>query len=140
MIVVAISGKSNSGKTTLIEMLIKEFNSMGIKVLAVKHGKHFELDREGKDSYRMWCAGANVAMIGDGFTALMVRGEIDPSKLGKIVGADVVLVEGFKNANIKKIVIGDISCEGKIILRLRSEDIFSGKINLKELALKILNC
>ncbi len=137
MIVIAVSGYSNSGKTTLVEMLIKEFLSMGFKVLAVKHGKKFDV--EGKDSWRMWNAGAEVAMIGEGFTALMLRRELSLEELGKIVKADIVIAEGFKSENVRKIVIGNVPCEGEVIERLNERDVVEGRVDVKELVRKILD-
>jgi molybdopterin-guanine dinucleotide biosynthesis protein B len=51
--IVSIVGKSDSGKTTLIERLIPEIKRRGYRIATVKHDTHsFEIDREGKDSYQ----------------------------------------------------------------------------------------
>ena len=51
--IVSIVGKSDSGKTTLIEKLLPELTRRGYRIATVKHDVHgFEVDREGKDSWR----------------------------------------------------------------------------------------
>jgi len=62
--IVSIVGKSDSGKTTLIERLIPEIKRRGYRVASVKHDTHgFEIDREGKDSFRHKKAGAAISLI-----------------------------------------------------------------------------
>ena len=62
--IVSIVGKSDSGKTTLIERLIPEIKRRGYRIATVKHDTHsFEIDREGKDSYRHKKAGAAISLI-----------------------------------------------------------------------------
>ena len=57
--ILSIVGKSNSGKTTLLEKLITELTGRGWRVATIKHNKHgFNIDHEGKDSYRHKKAGA----------------------------------------------------------------------------------
>ncbi|HQI24319.1 MAG TPA: molybdopterin-guanine dinucleotide biosynthesis protein B, partial [Smithella sp.] len=55
---ISIVGKSNSGKTTLVEKLIPELIKRGYRVATIKHNKHgFDIDHEGKDSWRHKRAG-----------------------------------------------------------------------------------
>ena len=57
--IISIVGKSDSGKTTLIEKLVPVLTKRGYRVATVKHDVHgFEVDREGKDSWRHKQAGA----------------------------------------------------------------------------------
>ncbi len=57
-------GRSNSGKTTLIERLIPELVQAGYRVATIKHAGHgFDLDTEGKDSWRHKRAGASAVMV-----------------------------------------------------------------------------
>ena len=59
-----IIGRKNSGKTTLIEDLLRYWNSKGYRVGTVKHTHHHhELDVPGKDSHRHREAGAAVVAI-----------------------------------------------------------------------------
>jgi molybdopterin-guanine dinucleotide biosynthesis protein B len=57
-------GRSNSGKTTLIERLILELTETGYRVATIKHAGHgFDLDTEGKDSWRHKRAGASQVVV-----------------------------------------------------------------------------
>ena len=61
---VAIVGKSDSGKTTLIEKVVPELVRLGLRVGTVKHDAHsFEIDHPGKDSWRHGQAGAEAYVI-----------------------------------------------------------------------------
>ena len=54
-----VAGDKNTGKTTLMEELIRRLTNRGWKVAAIKHDGHdFEADREGTDSWRHYHAGA----------------------------------------------------------------------------------
>ncbi len=103
-----IIGPQNSGKTTLLERLIPELQRRGLRVAAIKHAPHgFDIDYEGKDTWRMAQAGAStVAVAGMGATAAIWRSrELALAELLSFVGEGVqlVLVEGFKEAPIPKI-------------------------------------
>ena len=64
-LVVGFVGPSNVGKTSLLERLIPALAARGLSVAAVKHSSHgFAADRPGKDSHRLYTAGAAaVALI-----------------------------------------------------------------------------
>jgi molybdopterin-guanine dinucleotide biosynthesis protein B len=57
---VTIIGRSGSGKTTLLEKLIRELSGRGYRIATVKYHSHagFEIDAEGKDSWRFAQAGS----------------------------------------------------------------------------------
>lgn len=62
--IICIVGKKKSGKTTFIEKLLPELKALGISVGTVKHDAHsFEIDHEGKDSWRHRRAGANTVVV-----------------------------------------------------------------------------
>src|SRR5436853_7093327 len=62
--IVSFVGRSNSGKTTLIERLIPELVVAGHRVATIKHAGHgFDLDTEGKDSWRHKRAGASTVIV-----------------------------------------------------------------------------
>ncbi|MBD0305494.1 MAG: molybdopterin-guanine dinucleotide biosynthesis protein B, partial [Nitrospiraceae bacterium] len=62
--ILSFVGRSNSGKTTLIERLIPELVVAGYRVATVKHAGHgFDLDTEGKDSWRHKRAGAGTVIV-----------------------------------------------------------------------------
>ena len=62
--ILCFAGRSNSGKTTLIERVIPALTRAGYRVATVKHAGHgFELDTEGKDSWRHKQAGASAVVV-----------------------------------------------------------------------------
>jgi len=110
---VSIVGRKNSGKTTLIEGVIKELKSRGYRVGTIKHSLHPNLqprdvDREGKDSYRHYNAGADVVVLtGEKVLALFKgRGEdIDQIIKSYLSPIDIILIEGFKEGDKPKIEV-----------------------------------
>ena len=108
--VFGITGWKNSGKTTLTEKLVSELSRRGWKVSTVKHAHHhFDIDKEGADSFRHRQAGASeVAVVSGRRWALMheLRGEDEPSLdevLARLAPCDLVLIEGYKRENHQKI-------------------------------------
>ncbi|MES2502860.1 MAG: molybdopterin-guanine dinucleotide biosynthesis protein B [Pseudomonadota bacterium] len=103
---------SNAGKTTLITQLIPELAKQGLRVSVIKHAHHqFDIDHKGKDSYQIREAGAVQTLIASNKRwALMTELAQEPdladllAKLDKRY-ADLVLVEGFKQAQIPKIEV-----------------------------------
>lgn len=111
--IISIVGKSDSGKTTLLEALIKVLGQRGRRVAVIKHAADdFELDTPNKDSWRFSRAGSQVSAISSkGRLAVIHRLENgpDPQALLPYIGADcdLVLTEGFKQYAYPKIeVIG----------------------------------
>lgn len=109
-VVMGIAGFSGSGKTTLIEKLIPIFKDKGYNIAVIKHDAHdFDMDREGKDTYRFTAAGADTVMISSGSGSAVLAKY--PESLDEMIGdairrnADIVLVEGYKYEKIKKIFI-----------------------------------
>jgi molybdopterin-guanine dinucleotide biosynthesis protein B len=105
-----IAASSNSGKTTLIEKVVRILKSRGLRVAVIKHASAgFDLDKPGKDSWRFQQAGADaVVLVGPERVALMKKIEREPSpqELEKIVSdADIVIHEGFKKAASNKIEV-----------------------------------
>ncbi len=112
MHVFGFAGFSGSGKTTLIEQLIPRLIARGLRVALIKHAHHeFDVDTPGKDSYRHREAGASEVLItSDQRWVLMheLRGETEPGlkdQLGYLSPCDLVLVEGYKRAEIPKIEV-----------------------------------
>lgn len=107
--VISIVGKSESGKTTLIEKLIPELNQRGYRIGVVKHAHHgFEMDREGKDSYRHKKAGADTVMIASPGRIAMVK-DVPGERLDDLVpyfnDMDLLITEGFKSDKAPKIEV-----------------------------------
>ena len=109
--IVSIVGKSDSGKTTLIEKLIAELNRRGYKVASVKHDAHdFEMDKEGKDSWRHKKAGATTTIISSPHKLAIVSDTDRDLRLSElrdrfITEEDMVLSEGYYRDNQPKIEI-----------------------------------
>ena len=62
--VIGFAAYSGTGKTTLIEKLLRRLKEKGFRVAVIKHDAHdFDIDREGKDSWRFTQAGADIMLI-----------------------------------------------------------------------------
>lgn len=97
---------SGTGKTTVIEGLVRALTARGIRVAVIKHDGHgFEIDWEGKDSRRFTLAGARTVLLtSPERTAVMTERGMDLAEaLGRIRDVDLILVEGFKGADIPRI-------------------------------------
>jgi molybdopterin-guanine dinucleotide biosynthesis adapter protein len=109
--IVSIVGKSNSGKTTLIEKLIAELTRRGWRVATIKHNRHgFEIDHEGKDSWRHKRAGAVTTVVASpGRIAVIsdIVGDYELAQIrdGYIRNVDIILAEGYKKNPHPKIEI-----------------------------------
>ncbi|WGI21657.1 molybdopterin-guanine dinucleotide biosynthesis protein B [Amylibacter sp. IMCC11727] len=110
MKVFGITGWKNTGKTGLVERLVSEIVARGFTVSTVKHAHHsFDVDHEGRDSYRHREAGAREVLLSSGNRwALMheLRGAPEvplADLLTKLTPVDLVLVEGFKAEGHSKI-------------------------------------
>lgn len=105
-----VGGKSNSGKTTLLEKLIREAKLRGWRVATLKHDVHgFEMDQPGKDTWRHDQAGADVVAISSpSRIAVLERVPEDQpldEVLSRIHGVDVIFTEGYKHADKPKIEV-----------------------------------
>lgn len=112
MKIFGIAGHSGMGKTTLLERLVPEMASRGLVVSLIKHSpKNIEIDRPGKDSFRLREAGCKeVLLMGGDRWALMheLRGAPEPSLdylLDRMQQCDLVLVEGFKHGTFPKLEV-----------------------------------
>jgi len=109
--ILSVVGKSDSGKTTLLEKLIPELTRRGWRVATVKHDSHgFEVDHPGKDSYRHKQAGAHTAIIASPWRLAMIRDverdlTLDEIRDRFVQDVDLVLSEGYKNDRQPKIEV-----------------------------------
>lgn len=108
---VSIVGKSQSGKTVLMEQLIAEFKRRGYKIAALKHSRGgMEIDHSGKDSWRYSQAGSDAVLISSPDKLAFIKSldhDLDIEEIMPIVGPefDLVLVEGFKKSKMPKIEV-----------------------------------
>lgn len=108
--IVCIVGKSDSGKTTLIEKLIPELRRLGYRVGTIKHDVHgFEMDHPGKDSWRHKQAGAVTTIISSPQRIGMVMDVGHDYSLSELAlffsGTDIILTEGYKREEMPKVEI-----------------------------------
>lgn len=97
---------SGTGKTTLLEKLIPELKKRGLRLAVVKHDAHeFEIDHQGKDSWRMTQAGADVTVISSETHAAIIENRpVDTEVLlSRITDVDIILTEGYKHGRHPKI-------------------------------------
>jgi len=106
------AGWSGSGKTTLIEKLIPLFVKRGLRVSLIKHAHHtFDVDKEGKDSWRHRHAGASEVLVTSSRRWVLMhelRGAPEPTfeeQVRHFSACDLLLVEGFKHAAIPKLEV-----------------------------------
>lgn len=109
---ISIIGRKDAGKTTLVVALAAELARRKLRVMTIKHGSHAaDMDQKGKDTWRHWHEGKaeRVLMEGPGQRVLFERTsrESDPLSLARryLDGADIVLVEGFKQEALPKIEV-----------------------------------
>ena len=112
MKVIGFCGYSGAGKTTLVEQLIARLRLAGQRVSVVKHAHHdFDIDQEGKDSWRHRQAGAFEVVIASNRRLALIREyevATDPGVdelVGELSDCDWALVEGFKHSPLLKIEV-----------------------------------
>jgi len=123
--IVLFVARSGTGKTTLLEAVIRNVKGQGFNVGALKHTSHsLKLDREGTDSMRFTGAGANIMVISSPDELALVRKTDQELPLERIVeqyfsGVDILLVEGYKAGRYSKIEVfrgeagKDLICRGE---------------------------
>jgi molybdopterin-guanine dinucleotide biosynthesis protein B len=112
MKIFGIAGRSGMGKTTLLERLVPVIASRGLVVSLIKHShKAIDIDRPGKDSYRLRESGCKeVLLLGNDRWALMheLRGAAEPPLdylVDRMQPCDLVLIEGFKDGGFPKLEV-----------------------------------
>ena len=107
--IITIVGKSNSGKTTFLEKLIALLTQRGYKIGSVKHAHDgFEMDKEGKDSWRHRKAGARTTLVIAQNEVAIIKDDKTSSieKMKSYLSdMDLILAEGFKKQILPKIEI-----------------------------------
>lgn len=108
---VAVVGRHNSGKTTLVEKLIAELVQRGFDIGSIKHHGHvgFDIDIPGKDSYRHRAAGAKETVISAPGQVACIKTINDEAECCDLVagmpGHDLVIVEGYRKSGLPTIEV-----------------------------------
>ncbi|MHA1917213.1 MAG: molybdopterin-guanine dinucleotide biosynthesis protein B [Candidatus Ranarchaeia archaeon] len=112
-----VANHSKTGKTTLIEQLLKKFNKKGIRVSSIKHigGDHLQESLE-KDSMKHLSAGSEIVGTVDSKTiSLRYKKDKGPEQLHSVMSSlisistqplpHIILIEGFKQSEYPKIFL-----------------------------------
>jgi molybdopterin molybdotransferase len=110
--IISIVGRSESGKTLLMEQLIVEFKRRGYKIAALKHSHcgAIEVDQPGKDTWKFAQAGSDAVCISSPRKLAFIKisdHDLLIDEVLPIIGPefDLVLVEGFKKSKLPKIEV-----------------------------------
>ena len=145
-IISIVAPSSGTGKTTFIERLTKIFSAQGIKIGVIKSDAHgFNLDIEGKDSFRFQKAGAKSVAVVSPKSWFMIRQTEEREHFlniaEKMTGVDLILTEGRTQAIFPAISLwrglGDKILDEKICAVFTSKPEISSDIyefNLDDLA------
>lgn len=100
--IVCFVGRSGAGKTTVLEKVVAEMKRRGLRVGVIKHDTHdFEMDKPGKDTWRLSQAGADAVAISSPSKVALIERVQEEWPLDGVVGLmagrmDIILVEGYK--------------------------------------------
>ncbi|NMX21511.1 molybdopterin-guanine dinucleotide biosynthesis protein B [ANME-1 cluster archaeon GoMg4] len=129
--IIGICGYHNSGKTTLVEKLIRRLKKDGYRIATIKNiPKKFSIDTEGKDTWRHREAGAGVVVASSpDETAFIFKRGMELKEmadiLNKVASPDLILVEGRKMEKIPKVAVGEIELEDAIKYEDNLDEILS---------------
>ncbi|MFQ6342073.1 molybdopterin-guanine dinucleotide biosynthesis protein B [Campylobacter sp. VTCC 70190] len=107
-LIMAFSGPSNSGKTTLITKIAGEFIKKGLRVLIVKHdpADKAQFDFSSKDSFKFFQSGAEVMVLSPTRTTFFSHQGRDILKALKLnPNFDLCLIEGLKTLDLPRISV-----------------------------------
>lgn len=115
---------SGTGKTTLLTQLIPILKQSGLRIGLIKHSHHdFEIDRPGKDSFRLREAGASPIMLVSRYRRAIITelsSETEPRLDDQLKQfdqseLDLILVEGFRAEQFPKIELHRPSLEKPLL-------------------------
>jgi len=128
MKIIQVSGRANTGKTTFIQNLIQLLKSRG-RVGVIKHlGEHEYLLDEGKDTTIFFENGADISAGIDSHKSVIA---IHTDNLDEMLrffkndGVDFAVLEGFKQRNFAKIIIGDLPSDTCVLRNPTVEQVIS---------------
>jgi molybdopterin-guanine dinucleotide biosynthesis protein B len=104
MKIIVVSGYSNSGKTSVAELLLNSWKKRGLKTASIKnvHTPKFQMDIPNSDSWRHARAGCEVVGVrSDKGNVLFIYNEISLEEqinfIQQVSGCDILLLEGFRD-------------------------------------------
>lgn len=108
--VISIVGKSNSGKTLLLQGLVSHLQSKGYRIATIKHSKKFDLEAQGKDSWKLAEAGSVAVMLSSPDRVALIEPVSREQSLDELVYKllgkyDLIFTESFKKAGAVKIEV-----------------------------------
>ena len=121
---VRVIGPKNSGKTCLVEALVRELSARGRRVGTIKHDAHqFEIDQPGKDTWRHRQAGSAATLICSASKLALMCNVAETPQVPELVAryfgdCDVVLVEGYRSDSGPAFCLGGVSTEGRVLAAL----------------------
>ena len=109
-ILLIVAGRSGSGKTTVLELLIPELKNRGLRIGTIKHHHgNFAMDIPGKDSWRHKMAGAEKAVISSpnriGIVMDTDHDHTPEELINFLSDMDIIITEGYKGENLPKVEI-----------------------------------
>ncbi len=115
--VIGVIGHKDSGKTVLVESIVRALTRRGYHVATAKHvnQKSFSMDTKGKDTWRHSVAGANpVVSVSDIETGILIKDGVKQFSLDELLRfapeADFIILEGFSWLVLNDEHVGKILC------------------------------
>lgn len=139
-----VGSSSNVGKTYLLEGLIKELKFRGYSIATIKHDVHgFDIDKKGKDTYKHRKAGSETVIISSKNRLAMIKELKEETGLNDIIkmvlDKDIILVEGYKNSNLRKIEVFRSGVSNKIITPIEKIIAVASDIDIEDYNLTVVN-
>ncbi len=130
MKILGIVGTKNTGKTTLVTLIVKELVKRGRRVGTIKH-THHDFDLEGKDTWKHRKAGSKIVVGSGESTFFLINKKLKLEKILKIINfieeLDYLIIEGFKFVNYPKIsttkVKDDYTIKNVDVFQLKEKEI-----------------
>lgn len=125
---VSFIAESGTGKTSLLEKVVRNLKERGYRIGVIKHDAHrFDIDHPGKDSYRLTAAGANTMLISSEEKLALVKQQSSSAPVEELIATyfadvDIVLTEGFKKSALPKIEVNRKECGTSLISRGKEQD------------------
>ncbi len=118
--VICVVGRPDSGKTTLMGILIRKLRDRGYKIATIKHShKDAQIDTTGKDTWKHAKAGAETVVLSSPKKFIIIKNLEKEMQLDEILefinDADLIIAEGYKDSNKPKIAVINSSKDLSII-------------------------